>query len=79
MGPGFPFGPEICIVCDADGKLSFASESSSGNSNAYSDGFSVAEQLVSVAIGLTVGLFVSAVVTNPLGGGRRTGSGIFAF
>ena len=58
---------------------SFAQESTSGTGNAYSDGFQVAEQLVSVAIGLTVGLFVSAVVTNPLGGGRRTGSGIFAF
>ncbi|ORX40084.1 hypothetical protein BD324DRAFT_648693 [Kockovaella imperatae] len=61
------------------GIFNFAQESTSGNSNAYSDGFQVAEQLVSVAIGLTVGLFVSAVVTNPLGGSRRTGSGIFSF
>ncbi|WVQ82976.1 hypothetical protein IAT38_005114 [Cryptococcus sp. DSM 104549] len=61
------------------GIFNFASESASGSSTAYSDGFSVAEQLVSVAIGLTVGLFVSAAVCHPLGGGRRRGSGIFSF
>ncbi|KIR68544.1 hypothetical protein I314_00965 [Cryptococcus bacillisporus CA1873] len=64
------------------GIFNFAAESSSGSSTAYSDGFSVAEQLVSVAIGLTahsVGLFVSAAVCHPFGGGRRRGSGIFAF
>ncbi|WVO12578.1 hypothetical protein L204_100182 [Cryptococcus depauperatus] len=61
------------------GIFNFAAESSSGSSTAYSDGFSVAEQLVSVAIGLTVGLFVSAAVCHPFGGGRRRGSGIFSF
>ncbi|KAK4689555.1 hypothetical protein P7C73_g572, partial [Tremellales sp. Uapishka_1] len=61
------------------GIFNFVSDATSGNANAYSDGFSVAEQLVSVAIGLTVGLFVSAVVTHPFGGGRRRGSGIFSF
>ncbi|WRT67746.1 uncharacterized protein IL334_004718 [Kwoniella shivajii] len=61
------------------GIFNFAAESSDGSSTAYSDGFSVAEQLVSVAIGLTVGLFVSAAVTHPFGGGRRRGSGIFSF
>ena len=61
-------------------RLSFAAESNTGTTTqAYSDGFNVAEQLVSVAIGLTVGLFVSAVVTHPFGGGRRRGSGIFSF
>lgn len=45
----------------------------------WSSGFSVAQQLVSVAIGLTVGLFVAAVVTHPLGGSRRRGAGIFSF
>ena len=35
------------------GIFSFASENQSGSGNAYSDGFQVAEQLVSVAIGLT--------------------------
>ncbi|WVR06319.1 hypothetical protein IAU60_003349 [Kwoniella sp. DSM 27419] len=61
------------------GIFNFAAESSDGSANAYSDGFQVAEQLVSVAIGLTVGLFVSAAVTHPFGGGRRRGSGIFSF
>jgi uncharacterized membrane protein YjjB (DUF3815 family) len=77
------------------GIFSFASENQSGSGNAYSDGFQVAEQLVSVAIGLTyvlrillllgfelissVGLFVSAAVTHPYGGGRKRGSGIFSF
>ncbi|ORY28518.1 hypothetical protein BCR39DRAFT_535068 [Naematelia encephala] len=60
------------------GIFSFAAETTS-STQAYSDGFSVAEQLVSVAIGLTVGLFVSAVVTHPFGGGRKRGSGIFSF
>jgi len=35
------------------GIFSFASENQTGSGNAYSDGFQVAEQLVSVAIGLT--------------------------
>ncbi|TYJ58472.1 hypothetical protein B9479_000679 [Cryptococcus floricola] len=61
------------------GIFNFASESSSGSSTAYSDGFSVAEQLVAVAIGLTVGLFVSAAMCHPFGGGRRRGAGIFSF
>ncbi|KAK8858543.1 hypothetical protein IAR55_002772 [Kwoniella newhampshirensis] len=61
------------------GIFNFAAESSDGSSTAYSDGFQVAEQLVSVAIGLTVGLFVSAAVMHPFGGGRRRGSGIFSF
>jgi hypothetical protein len=39
----------------------------------------VAEQLISVAIGLTVGLFGAAVVTHPFGGSKRRGGGIFSF
>jgi len=39
------------------GIFSFASENQSGSGNAYSDGFQVAEQLVSVAIGLTYVFF----------------------
>ena len=35
------------------GLLQFANESTTGNSNSYSSGFSVATQLISVAIGLT--------------------------
>jgi hypothetical protein len=70
------------------GLFSFASEGSRISQNndtsvntttQYSQGFQVAEQLVSVAIGLTVGLFVAAVVTHPLGGSRRRGAGIFSF
>lgn len=61
------------------GIFNFAAQSSSGSSDAYSSGFEVAQQLVSVAIGLTVGLFVATVVTHPFGGGRRRGSGIFSF
>ena len=56
-----------------------ASDTTVGTSSAYSSGFQVAEQLISVAIGLTVGLFISAVVTHPFGGGRKRGSGIFSF
>jgi uncharacterized membrane protein YjjB (DUF3815 family) len=40
------------------GIFSFASENQTGSGNAYSDGFQVAEQLVSVAIGLTYVLFL---------------------
>ena len=59
---------------------SFAAQSSTSDTQTtYSQGFSVAQQLVAVAIGLTVGLFVSAVVTHPFGGGKKRGSGIFSF
>jgi uncharacterized membrane protein YjjB (DUF3815 family) len=40
------------------GIFSFASENQTGSGNAYSDGFQVAEQLVSVAIGLTYVFFL---------------------
>ena len=62
------------------GLFNFASSTSTTDTNnAYSQGFKVAQQLIAVAIGLTVGLFVSAVVCHPLGGGRKRGSGIFSF
>ncbi|CAK9784668.1 DUF1212-domain-containing protein [Cutaneotrichosporon oleaginosum] len=60
-------------------KISESNGTSGTTTTQYSQGFQVAEQLVSVAIGLTVGLFVAAVVTHPLGGGRRRGAGIFSF
>ncbi|KAG8924218.1 hypothetical protein FRC02_010567 [Tulasnella sp. 418] len=60
------------------GLLSFASQTASGDSASYSTGFAVAEQLVSVAIGLTVGLFASAVVVHPFGGSKRRGAGLFS-
>ncbi|ORY88404.1 hypothetical protein BCR35DRAFT_263408, partial [Leucosporidium creatinivorum] len=42
------------------GLLKFASDSTSGSSDAFSSGLSAAQTLVEVAIGLTVGLFVAA-------------------
>ncbi|GAA6040548.1 hypothetical protein JCM8097_005458 [Rhodosporidiobolus ruineniae] len=68
------------------GLLKFASETdqsnsttADGTSSAYSSGFATAESLVEVAIGLTVGLFVSAAIVNILGGGRRRGSNLSSF
>ncbi|KAL1412922.1 pheromone-regulated protein prm10 [Vanrija albida] len=62
------------------GIFSFVADASKNNSvEQYSTGFGVAQQLISVAIGLTVGLFVAAVVTHPFGGSRRRGAGIFSF
>ncbi|BGP09448.1 Uncharacterized UPF0442 protein C7D4.12c [Rhodotorula toruloides] len=59
------------------GLLRFADANSS---DTYSSGFATAESLVEVAIGLTVGLFVSAAVVNLLlGGGRRRGSNLSSF
>ncbi|GAA5827834.1 hypothetical protein JCM5353_005659 [Sporobolomyces roseus] len=50
------------------------------NSSAYASGFQTAESLVQVAIGLTVGLFVSAALVNLVfGGGRRRGSNLSSF
>lgn len=47
------------------GLLAFASQSTEGSATTYASGFGVAEQLVSVAVGLTVGLFIAAVVVHP--------------
>ncbi|CAE6488452.1 unnamed protein product [Rhizoctonia solani] len=61
------------------GLLSFASTNNSvGATYSYATGFQVAEQLVSVAVGLTVGLFCSAVLVHPFGGSRRRGGGLFS-
>ncbi|GHJ86303.1 hypothetical protein NliqN6_2705 [Naganishia liquefaciens] len=62
------------------GLFNFVQEGATGSTTTYSAGFSVAQQLVSVAIGLTVGLFLAALVVHPFGGGRRRGgAGIFSF
>ncbi|KAK4055809.1 pheromone-regulated protein prm10 [Microbotryomycetes sp. JL221] len=63
------------------GLLRFAAESSdgSGSSSSYAAGFQTAQSLVEVAIGLTVGLFVSAALVNVLGGGRRRGTNLSSF
>lgn len=61
------------------GLLSFAqSNNEVGSTYSYSTGFQVAEQLVAVAVGLTVGLFCSAVLVHPFGGSRRRGGGLFS-
>ncbi|KAG8764177.1 hypothetical protein FRC12_008242 [Ceratobasidium sp. 428] len=61
------------------GLLSFASSNNeAGATYSYATGFQVAEQLVSVAVGLTVGLFCSAVLVHPFGGSRRRGGGLFS-
>ncbi|KAK4705172.1 hypothetical protein P7C70_g1030, partial [Phenoliferia sp. Uapishka_3] len=50
------------------------------SSSTYSSGFETAESLIEVAVGLTVGLFVSTAVVNFLfGGGRRRGSNLSSF
>jgi uncharacterized membrane protein YjjB (DUF3815 family) len=61
------------------GLLTFANESTSnqGSTVVYLSGFRTALQLVSVAIGLTVGLGVSLVVVHPILSRRRQG-GIFS-
>lgn len=59
------------------GLLAFSSDSQSGSSDTYSTGFQTAEQLVEVAIGLTVGLFVASVVVHPFQSKRR-GAGLFS-
>ncbi|KAM0786574.1 hypothetical protein ACM66B_002030 [Microbotryomycetes sp. NB124-2] len=60
------------------GLLRFAAESSDGSSS-YAAGFQTAQSLVEVAIGLTVGLFVSAALVNLFGGGRRRGTNLSSF
>ncbi|KAM0746504.1 DUF1212-domain-containing protein [Meredithblackwellia eburnea MCA 4105] len=59
------------------GLLTFAS--SDDSSVSYSAGFTTAQSLVEVAIGLTVGLFIAAAIVNFFGGGRRRGSNLSSF
>lgn len=59
------------------GLLAFASSTSSTAS--YSAGFTTAENLVEIAVGLVVGLFISAAIVNFAGGGRRRGSNLSSF
>ncbi|KAF7980996.1 hypothetical protein HWV62_35818 [Athelia sp. TMB] len=59
------------------GLLQFASQQTAGSSNAYLSGFDTALQLISVAIGLTVGLSISLVVVHPIQS-RRRAAGIFS-
>ncbi|KAF9222193.1 DUF1212-domain-containing protein [Gyrodon lividus] len=59
------------------GLLNFVSDQTAGSSSSYLSGFQTALQLISVAIGLTVGLGISLVVVHPIQSRRRAG-GLFS-
>ncbi|KAI0247757.1 hypothetical protein BJV78DRAFT_1243036 [Lactifluus subvellereus] len=59
------------------GLLHFASQQASGSSTSYLSGFQVAQQLISVSIGLTVGLGISLVLVFPIQSRKRK-SGVFS-
>ncbi|KAI0942559.1 hypothetical protein AcW1_003155 [Taiwanofungus camphoratus] len=61
------------------GLFSFVSDETSGSSSSesYLSGFQTALQLISVSIGLTVGLGISLVVVHPIQSRRRAG-GVFS-
>ncbi|KAJ7607797.1 hypothetical protein DFH06DRAFT_213696 [Mycena polygramma] len=58
------------------GLLTYTSEKTAGNSS-YLSGFQTALQLISVAIGLTVGLGISLAIVHPIQSRRRAG-GVFS-
>ncbi|SNX86927.1 related to PRM10 - Pheromone-regulated protein, proposed to be involved in mating [Melanopsichium pennsylvanicum] len=65
-------------LSNGGGLLNFASNQDS--SSAFASGFTVAQSLVEVALGLTVGLFASTVLSYLLGGRKvRNGGGLFSF
>lgn len=59
------------------GLLSYASKQASGYTDSYLSGFQTALKLVSVAIGLTIGLGLSLVLTHPIQSRKRE-AGIFS-
>jgi uncharacterized membrane protein YjjB (DUF3815 family) len=59
------------------GLLTFANETTLGSSSSYVSGFQTALQLISVSIGLAVGLGISLVVVYPIQSKRR-GVGVFS-
>jgi len=59
------------------GLLHFASQQASGSSTSYLTGFQVALKLISVSIGLTVGLGISLVLVFPIQSRKRK-SGVFS-
>ncbi|KAF8073818.1 hypothetical protein FPV67DRAFT_1410830 [Lyophyllum atratum] len=59
------------------GLLNFVSLQTQGNSSSYLSGFQSALKLISVALGLTVGLGVSLVIMHPIQSKRRAG-GVFS-
>ncbi|KAL0564685.1 pheromone-regulated protein prm10 [Marasmius crinis-equi] len=60
-----------------NGLLVFVDQQSSGSSESYLSGFQTALQLISVAIGLTVGLGISLFLAYPIQSRRRAG-GVFS-
>ena len=60
-----------------DGLLSYASQQASGSTTSYMAGFQTAMKLVSVAIGLTVGLGLASALAHPRQSKRRE-DGIFS-
>lgn len=59
------------------GLLTFAEQTTSGQSSSYLSGFQTALQLISVSIGLTVGLGISLVLVHPIQSKRRQ-AGVFS-
>ncbi|KAJ6455277.1 hypothetical protein C8R47DRAFT_1228304 [Mycena vitilis] len=59
------------------GLLTYASEKTAGNSSSYLSGFQTALLLISVAIGLTVGLGLALAIVHPIQSRRRAG-GVFS-
>ncbi|MCO5573262.1 hypothetical protein L7F22_027031 [Adiantum nelumboides] len=60
------------------GLLSFANDQNNSAAN-ISSGFSVAQSLVEVALGLTVGLYAATVIAYIVGGRKIRGGGLFSF
>ncbi|KAI0308916.1 hypothetical protein OF83DRAFT_1180231 [Amylostereum chailletii] len=59
------------------GLFTFAEQSTSGQTNSYLSGFQTALQLVSVSLGLTVGLGISLVLVFPIQSRKRQ-AGVFS-
>lgn len=60
------------------GLLNFAQTNNTGSDN-FSSGFTVAESLVEVALGLTVGLFAATILAYAFGGRKQRRGGLFSF
>lgn len=64
-------------LSNGGGLLNFAN---SNSGDAFASGFSVAQSLIEVALGMTVGLFAASVLTFLVGGKKvRNGGGLFSF
>ncbi|KAJ7279399.1 hypothetical protein C8J57DRAFT_1058947 [Mycena rebaudengoi] len=59
------------------GLLTYASQQTSGSATSYLSGFQTALQLISVAIGLTVGLGLALALVHPIQSRKRAG-GVFS-